>query len=450
MAFSLVAYYDITESINLTNGSPFKLEKAEGLSSGGVVRHQQRSPLQHGATDLGFRLTPRIVTLNLLFHATTAAQLDGYRDDLIEAFRPSVPIVLRATRDDGEVRDLNCHAVDEVAIELLPEHKAAKLHRATVRLRAASPLLRATTTTSSTFNYSGLSEWWLAGGAIPSGSVLVHVTPSIGNTWNLGGAVTGNWAIAVVAEQMAPFGTSAHYLWDDNGSAGLFLQAGTLKYTANNITGQNWPGSASANYHVVENRTNTTWWYWTGGTVASHVSSGGDTNLAQLGAWGRRFGGSPGDDVDWSPGVQKAMIWTGQTEAQIQALAGWMLNRPMGSVTVVNDGDVYAYPVIRINGPISDPVLVNATVGGTINLTGLTLGSTDYYTIDLRDGDKRVTDQGGASQLASVTNPVGLAGFYLAPAPIAAGGTNVITLTPGSAGSAAYFSVEFTNQYMSI
>lgn len=95
-------------------------------------------------------------------------------------------------------------------------------------------------------------------------------------------------------------------------------------------------------------------------------------------------------------------------------------------------------------------MLTNLATGGSINLTGLTLGSADTCIIDLRGGHKTLTDLNSNNLLGSVTTlPMSMADFYLAPSPLAANGYNVLQLTAGSVGTAAILNVQYTNQYMS-
>lgn len=277
MAFSLYASSGGTTT-QLSDGNPFWLESASGLSSENVVRFSQSGPLQDGVSDLGYRLTPRTLELHLLFYATTDTLLDTYRSALLAAFRPLADIstFLYFERDDGETRRLDCRLTDEIKIELVPEEKAAKLHRATIRLRAANPLYSASSATIYTIN---------------------HVSP------------------------------------------------------------------------------------------------------------GTYYG------------------------------------------TIVLSSDVNARPLLTITGPITDPIISNITVGDAVNLTGLTLGSAESVSLDLRTGNKRFYNQSGSSIFGSITaNAATLLDFHLATAPYAAGGTNVISVNAGSAGSVR---IEFIDQYTS-
>lgn len=458
MAFSL---YASTGSITtqLNDGAPFLLEHAEGLSGAPAVRYEQRGPLQDGASDLGYSLGARTITLSLLFHATTDSLLDTYRQTLVNAFNPvpELSTFLSVQRDDGEIRTINCHVVDEIEINLVPEEKAAHLHRAIVKLRAANPLWRANTVTVGTANYNDLlSNWWLAGGHIDISQVKgTAVLPSAGQSWGLSAGLTGNWAIAVVTKELgSPPDANSQHVWDDNGSASFRRLAGTTTYAFNNATnggaGYAWPGSTADSYHAIGVIDNSSfWYYWNGSTAVLYQTVAGDTNLSSTGIWRKQVTGDVFTQWGWD--LEKAMIWSDATTTEMEVLGGFMMGRPPSSITIVNDGDVNAYPVITLSGPVTDPVIVNTTTGGTIDLTGITLQSTDILTIDLRDGNKQIYNQNGANYAGSLTTTaaVNLAGFYLAPAPTASGGTNTITMVLGTAGTTTLLRVEITNRYLS-
>lgn len=454
MAFALYTSVGSTTT-QLNDGSPFWLASAEGLSGSGIVRQGQSGPLQQGESNLGYTLAPRMITLNLHFYASSASTLDTYRDALIEAFAPhdSIYTYLSVQRDDNEIRTLVCQIVDEIKIELVPEEKAARLHRAVVSLRAASPLWKANSVTSGSASFSEMGSWWLAGGAITSGSVRNH-WEYVGQTkvTAFAGTITDNWAVAVVtAKDTAGMGTEA-YLFQDAGSADFGRRIGGAgdRYGFFSVVGTtSWPSNTGYNYHVIESRSGTPFWkYWNGTSLITQVQ--GFTDVSLIGAnfaWRRN---NLATDYFWTPEVRKAAIIQNSTTAQLETLAPYMLDTLQGSITLVNDGDVPAYPVITLRGPLADPVIVNTTTNGTLSLAGGTLSAADTWTLDLRDGHKRLYDQNGTNVLGSVsTTPIAMADFYLAPAPIAAGGTNVLVMTPGSVGSAALFAAEITNRYLS-
>lgn len=56
----------------------------------------------------------------------------------------------------------------------------------------------------------------------------------------------------------------------------------------------------------------------------------------------------------------------------------------LGSAILVNAGDAEAYPVIRIYGPVTDPVLDNNTQSRSLVFAGITLAADEYLEIDVR------------------------------------------------------------------
>lgn len=459
MAFSLYASTGATTT-QLNDEAPFRFESIEGLSGAGAIRHEQRSPLQSGATDLGYRLQPRVITLNLIFRATTDAILDTYRSTLMAAFKPldDISTFLSVQRDDGEIRTLTVHRVGDIAIELAPEYRPGHMHRAILKLRAANPLWKANTVTSGSATFTALTNWWFAGGAISQSNMIGSITyPGYqgGNPGALGTA-TGDWSVGFVTSKDVSATGTAHYVFSDGAGGSASFRRGNLSgtqfafYDAGAFF--DWPSTTDYNYHVVESRSGTQFWrYWNGTSLVGYGTATVDVSL-RYGAnffW-RGLRADSDDNYGWANEVRKGVILGTVTVAQLNALAPYMLNTLQGSVTLVNDGDTNAYPVISLHGPMADPVIVNTTTGGTIDLTGGTLVLGERWTIDLRTGDKRIYNQVGDNMLGSVTTtPIGMANFYLAPSPIASGGTNVLVMTPGSVGASAYFAAEIQNQYVS-
>lgn len=70
-----------------------------------INRLLDKSPLQHGATDRGYRIDPRPMTL----HLTIDGNADASRDYIAKLFSPTdSPLTLKITRDDGAVRYIDC------------------------------------------------------------------------------------------------------------------------------------------------------------------------------------------------------------------------------------------------------------------------------------------------------------------------------------------------------
>lgn len=242
MAFSLTATCSGT-TLNLSNKSPYGLLYAKGMSGAVVRRVTERGPAQVGDTDVGFRLEPRIIELTIGFYATTDAILDGYRDSLTQFFKPltSTVINLTVTRDDGAIRQLDCYTVDEIKIDWVKEHRAGHFHNATIKLRAPEPAYYNPTPGTVTVSGSAgtATDWYLAGGAIGTSSVLMSGgTPTQGQAWSYAGSIahTTSYTLAIRATQES-FGTADKYMfYVDNTSLlenDIVLRAATSRYAAN-------------------------------------------------------------------------------------------------------------------------------------------------------------------------------------------------------------------------
>lgn len=53
-----------------------------------------------------------------------------------------------------------------------------------------------------------------------------------------------------------------------------------------------------------------------------------------------------------------------------------------GTLQVTNSGDFYAYPILRVYGPITNPNVINSTLGQRLVFSG-SIASGDYWEIDL-------------------------------------------------------------------
>lgn len=94
---------------NLNDGSICWLESSDGLGMAPMHRIVDRGPMQHGDSDLGYRLDPR--TIRLVFGIDGVSNQDRYnkRATLLDLFRPRTsPIQLRWTfNDTGDVRQID-------------------------------------------------------------------------------------------------------------------------------------------------------------------------------------------------------------------------------------------------------------------------------------------------------------------------------------------------------
>lgn len=113
--------------------------------------------------------------------------------------------------------------------------------------------------------------------------------------------------------------------------------------------------------------------------------------------------------------------------------------------TIANDGNFNAFPVLKIEGAITNPVITNLTTGKSMSLTGV-LASGEVWTIDT--AKKKITDQNGVNKFSAFA--VGSNWLELAP------GNNAIALTGDSVSDGQvggvweepYLSIQHNNTWM--
>lgn len=129
------------ETFELSDRNPFDVISVTGVGIAPTRRLTQRGPLQHGETDIGFRLDPRNVSLVLAIVGVDRAAADTARGTLAYIFgaRQSEPVLLRCTRDDGSVRQLDCRAVGIVDTPITDEERIWNFQRVGVQLMASDP-----------------------------------------------------------------------------------------------------------------------------------------------------------------------------------------------------------------------------------------------------------------------------------------------------------------------
>lgn len=464
MAFSLVVNYWVSGSQSLTNGIPFKLDSIDDFAETAVVRYEQGGPLQEAAVDLGYRLEASEFALNILFYAATDALLDSYRDLLFDIFRPTWTVTLVATRDDAAVRYLSCVVMDAITIDLVPEQAASRLHRATVKLRAANPLWRSSLNQPS---YTGGSAqtWWTAGGVIGTANVMEHVEfPTNGQAWTYAGTITGDWSVAFRSAQEPESGTPTAFHAGTGALQTNLTKDARVFYKASFTTWQY--GGASSELFATDLAVSTQNYITTQELIAGPFPTrsayvGGTSLLAtptvtddyDISGTARRWRSDSAGSAStyWTNEFPKAAVYNKSlSQAERIALDAWMSGTGIaGTISAVNAGDVPEYPLITIRGPLVSPILTNVTTGDNIDLTGITLGSAEQITIDLRTGDKLIYNLGGSSLISSMASPLDLVDFYLAPAPIATGGTNSIRVQGGSVSTSTYVEIAHYSRYTS-
>lgn len=130
-----------------------------------------------------------------------------------------------------------------------------------------------------------------------------------------------------------------------------------------------------------------------------------------------------------------------------------------GLTTVTNGGNWLSYPhLIRIVGPITDPVILNVVEGMAggfhtmsqqavvmkLDFTGTTIAAGDRYDIDLRYGRKTVVNAVGTNKIADLTSDSDLATWHLTP------GDNSIRVTGTGATETTRVEINFFERYLGL
>lgn len=113
-------------------------------------------------------------------------------------------------------------------------------------------------------------------------------------------------------------------------------------------------------------------------------------------------------------------------------------------------GSARTYPVIRVTGPITNPIIENETTGDVLDFTGIIIASGNYYEIDLRYGAKTVVDQTGANKLSDLTDDSDLATWRIAEAPTAPGGINSIHVSGSGADANSKIDITWLVRYIGL
>ena len=102
-----------------------------------------------------------------------------------------------------------------------------------------------------------------------------------------------------------------------------------------------------------------------------------------------------------------------------------------GSASVTYTGTWLTYPTITFTGPVTNPIIENATLGVRIALD-YTLVAGEVITVTTAYGNKTIENAAGTNLIGTLTDDSDL-DFYIAPAPTAPGGVNVFNAWGGEA-----------------
>lgn len=430
MAFALDAIVnDVTYS--LSDGDPFRLESAQGLAMPSVRRLTERGPRQDGDTDLGYRLEPRTITLALNFYADTYAALDGHRDTLATIFKPArgYDIKLRVTRDDGAVRQIDCHTVGPVDVRLVREERPGKLHRAVVQLRAADPTWYDPTQTEETLI---VGPYWAQGDTetfIPMSNILDYdVDPEIGQVISGSVAIGNPWSFffeTTLPDDWTTDITSSKYL--------IYYPSVSVRYSNNRIaisvmSGTGVPYLEGTTYIIAGNHqyalfsNGGTAYFYRDNVPRGTINVEGAPTGGTEGYWRDLWWAGP---TEWDWEVGKVAFYDVALTADMRDA----LFNPANANTIVYEGDWPVYPTILLNGPITTPTIAVAETDMTLTFGTRNLAENETWTIAWTNSTATVY----SSMDGDITDEMtGYADWKLQPDPVIPGGTHTITITSGT------------------
>lgn len=113
-------------------------------------------------------------------------------------------------------------------------------------------------------------------------------------------------------------------------------------------------------------------------------------------------------------------------------------------------GTFETYPILTINGPVTDLVIENRSTGEKLDFTGNTIEAGTRLTVDTRYGYKTVTDENGDNFLQYLTTDSDLSTFHLAAKPEAVDGINEFYISGTDATTVTSMFITYMVRYIGV
>lgn len=126
-----VTTLDISDLMN------YHVIEFDGFGAPPLRRLTQRGPMQHGDSDVGFRLDPRTMRVSVLARASTPAGMHTDREALMGMLRPGNDAVKLRWTFQGKQRQIDCHLSG--GLTLPSGAMVANNFRDVIELRASDP-----------------------------------------------------------------------------------------------------------------------------------------------------------------------------------------------------------------------------------------------------------------------------------------------------------------------
>jgi hypothetical protein len=438
---------------NLSDRNPFDVVTVTGVGSAPVRRLSQRGPLQHGETDIGYRLDPRSINLVLAFAPATLALADTARDTLARIFAPgNTPFNLRYTRDDGAVRQIDCYAVGMVDMPVTDEDRIGVMQRVAVQLVAPEPLwydaaaniVVLTTTVPDVFT---------AGGMIASADVVNSVTsPALATAFGTGNVPLNTFTVMARTTKST---AGEDLLFQLNAYNSVSPAYGTFTFS-NNVGAAlpfllQYPG-----YGIINNATMMSgglhlyWFVYDGSFMRvfeddtlkgekAFVLSAYDELVLATSFWNGVLAGDP-----WDQDITHAAYYSRALSQAERGAIQTLIDAAGYFASVNNAGSFDEYPIIVLSGPLTNPIITNVATGEVLDFTGTTIAENTSFTIDLRYGHKSVIDTTAANRISALTSASDLATFHLQP------GYNLLTMVASGTDANSAASIIAYDRFLSL
>ncbi len=122
---------------NLSDNTNYVLIGLDGIGAAPVARIVERGPMQHGESDLGYRLGPRRIALALMARGGDTAAWFARREALLRIFRSSdSPVKLKIVNGDI-VRQIDCYLSG--TMEMVPDDSCPRWQKVGIELYCPDP-----------------------------------------------------------------------------------------------------------------------------------------------------------------------------------------------------------------------------------------------------------------------------------------------------------------------
>ena len=151
----------------LDGNAPYGYLGSDGLGAAPLQRLTERGAMQHGETDYGYRLDPRVFSLLLIINADNTADFWDQRSDLITWFAPYYAPTMRFELKNGNIRHIDCFHVGDL---IMPDADfQGTVQRLAIQLKAPDPTFYDPEVRSITFGLAGGGDAFLIPTEIPHG-----------------------------------------------------------------------------------------------------------------------------------------------------------------------------------------------------------------------------------------------------------------------------------------